>query len=74
MSDLNHLCLLAAAGVGDGEPGKRLRGIGEFILKHLLNMKNFYEYIIHLFIVNKNAYVGIFQTQSIFKNIFFINM
>lgn len=37
-------------------------------------MKNFYEYIIHLFIVNKNAYVGIFQTQSIFKNIFFINM
>lgn len=33
-----------------------------------------YEYIIHFFIVNMNIYVEIFQTQSMFKNIFFINI
>lgn len=33
-------------------------------------MKKSYEYIILLFTVNKDAYVGNFQTQSTFKNIF----
>ena len=37
-------------------------------------MKNFYEYIIHLFIVNKNTFVGIFQTEYIQEYIFHDNI
>lgn len=33
-------------------------------------MKNSYEYFIHVFIVNKNAYVGIFETQYVQEYVF----
>lgn len=53
---------------------ERLKGVRIYINHiYLLNMKYYYDYIIHFFIVN-NIMWDFFQTQSIFKNIFFMNI